>query len=82
MLHGQSIYNKIYLRHSSIVQMIIVIWSHWLLRVEVALAAGIQDLAVKILRLSPEFLLGAPHPTPAPSATSPLIGIKEKKLEV
>ena len=47
MLHGQSIYNTIYLHHSSIVQMIIVIWFHLLLRVEVALAAGIQDLVVK-----------------------------------
>ena len=47
MLHGQSIYNTIYLRHSSIVQMIIVIWFHLLLRVEVALAAGIEDLVVK-----------------------------------
>ena len=75
MLHGQSIYNTIYLRHSSIVQMIIVIWFHLLLRVEIALAAEIQDLVY--LRLSPEFLLGAPHPTPAPSATSPLIDIKK-----
>ena len=41
MLHGQSIYNTIYLHHSSIVQMIIVIWFHLLLRVEIALAAGI-----------------------------------------
>ena len=47
MLRGQSIYNTIYLRHSNIVQMIIVIWFHWLLSVEVALAAGIQELVVK-----------------------------------
>ena len=47
MHHRQSIYNKIYLCRSSTVQMIIVIWFHWLLRVEVALAAGIQDLVVK-----------------------------------
>ena len=47
MLHGQSIYNTTYLRHSSIVQMIIVILFHWLLRVEVTLAAGIHDLVIK-----------------------------------
>ena len=47
MHHGQSIYNTIYLRHESIVQMIIVIWFHRLLRVEVALVVGIQDLVVK-----------------------------------
>ena len=46
MLHGQSIYNTIFRHHSSIVQMIIVIWFH-LLRVELALAAGIHDLVIK-----------------------------------